>query len=81
MGLLRAAKSVRVIWAVIAVLGLAGAFFGIGNLTAFVQSSVDPIHTAVVFLPATAIDIFLFGVAAGAGIVSYLLLGYIKEEK
>ncbi len=81
MGLLRAAKSVRIIWAIIAVIGLAGAFFGIGNLTAFVQSSVDPVHAAVAFLPATAIDIFLFGVAAGAGIISYLLLGFVKDEK
>jgi len=80
-GLLQAAKSVRIIWAVIGILGLAGALFGIGNLTAFVQSSLDPLHAAVAFLPATAVDIFLFGVAAGAGIISYLLLGFIKDEK
>ena len=79
-GLLKAAKSVRIIWAVIAVIGLAGAFFGIGNLAAFVNSSLDPIHAAVAFLPITAIDIFLFGVAAGAGIVSYLLLCFVKDE-
>lgn len=80
-GLLKAAKSVRIVWAVIGLIGVASAFFGIGIITAFVQINMGPIPEDVAFIGESAIEIFLFGVAAGAGIISYLLLGYVQDEK
>ncbi len=80
-GLLHAAKSIRIIGALVAVIGMAGAIFGIGTFAAFVEKSTDPLHVLIQDIPATMIDIFLFGVAAGGGITAYILLGYIKDEK
>ncbi len=80
-GILETARSVRVFGVVLAVLGFAGFFFGYGSMLSFAEHATGQTQVFAATLPATYLDLFLFGLATGGGLTAYVLLSLVKPAQ
>ncbi len=71
----------RFIGVIVGVIGIAGFLFSLGSILGLLMHSFNPPPVDPNTMPGTLTGVFLFGVAAGGGITSYILLGFIKERK
>ncbi len=81
VAILRTLKSLRIVGVVLAIIGFFGFFYGYGNMLAILENvNFGKCYLQAQGWPATFLDLFIFGIATGAGVTAYILLGYVRPD-